>query len=89
MLPIRVRLEPTTEETHTTVRMTFDLPRPLRAWELTDLSQMLRAWTLRRTRVVLSASAPASWFEEWGPELADADVEVEFVWSKGGHRRDR
>lgn len=89
MLPIKIRLEPTQDITHTTVRMSFDLPRPLKAWQLEDLSQLLRAWTLRRTRVVLSAAAPAGWFDDWSPELAGADVEVEVAWPKRGGRRDR
>jgi hypothetical protein len=87
MLPIKLRLEPAQDMTHTTVRLSFQLARPLKAWQLTDLAQLLRAWTLRRTRVVLSAGAPAEWFEDWSPELADADVEV--AWPKRGGRRDR
>lgn len=89
MLPIKIRLEPTRDITHTTMRLSFDLAQPLKAWQLTDLSQLLRAWTLRRTRVVLSAAAPAEWFADWGAQLADAEVEVEVAWPKRGGRHDR
>jgi len=89
MLPIRVRLEPTRDTTHTTLRLALELPRALESWELMDLAGLLRAWTRRRTRVVLSADAPVAWFDDWGPGLAEADVEVEFTWPKRGRRRDR
>jgi hypothetical protein len=89
MLPIKIRLEPTQDITHTTVSMSFDLAQPLKAWQLRDLSQLLRSWTRRGSRVVLPAGAPAEWFEDWSEELAHADVEVEFAWPRRGDRRDR
>jgi len=89
MLPIRVRLEPTQDITHTTLRMTFDLAQPLTGWQLTELARLLRAWTRRRSRVVLPAEAPAEWFADWGEVLADAEVEVEVAWPRRGGRRDR
>ena len=60
------------------MRLALTLPGPLSAWQLTDLSQLLRAWTMQRTRVVLSAEAPSAWLDEWSEALADAEVEVEF-----------
>jgi hypothetical protein len=88
MLPIRLRLEPTQDLAHTRLKLSLELMQPLSAWQLTDLVQLLRAWTRRRTRVVLSAAAPCEWLDEWSVELAEAGVEVEFTVGRGG-RRDR
>lgn len=88
MLPIKVKLEPTQDLTHTRLRLALELMQPLSGWQVTALAQMLRAWTRRPTRIVLSAATPREWLDDWSAELEQADVEVEFTWPGRGGRRD-
>jgi hypothetical protein len=88
MLPIIVKLEPSQDLSHSRLRLSLELMSPLSGWQLLDLAQLLRAWTRRSTRVVLSADAPGEWLDDWCVELEQADVEVEFRWpGRGGRRR--
>lgn len=84
MYPIKLRLHPSWDETHTRLTLSCALPRTLMPWELTDLCASLRAWTGRRSRVVLRADAPSDWLDDWSRVLEDVDVggrelEVEFA----------
>lgn len=82
MHPVRVRLAPGLDETHTRLSTSLQLPRLLRAWELTDLNAAVKAWTGSRLLVALPADAPCDWLDEWSGVLADAcagGLDVAFV----------
>jgi hypothetical protein len=90
MSHVRVRLNPTRDETETDVVITMSLPRPLQAWELMDLCETLRARSQSAVRVVLPAVAPSDWLDRWCEVLAEAvigRIEVQFTASRKPRRR--
>lgn len=87
MSRIRLRLAPSWDETHTQMSTSLALPRPLRPWELTDLTCLLRACSGHQIGVALPADAPCEWLDEWCDVLAGpvaGGLEVDFL---PGHRR--
>ena len=90
MGPARLRLSPRWDAHHTDLTLRLSLPRSLHWWEVMDLCSGIRAWTGRRTRIVLPAEAPCEWLDDWGVVLAEADpdnVEVEFALDHRERRR--
>ena len=90
MGPARLRLAPRWDAHHTELTLRLSLPRSLHWWEVMDLSSGIRAWTGRRTRIVLPAAAPCDWLDDWGSALAETNsdnVEVEFAFARAERRR--
>ena len=87
MGPARLRLATSWDAHHTLLTLRLSLPRPMQPWEVVDLCAGIRAWTGRRTRIVLPAEAPCDWLDDWSVVLAEAvddDMEVEFAPDRRG-----
>jgi hypothetical protein len=92
MSRVRIALRPTQDTNHTEVTVTLPLRRPLAAWELMDLCELLKARSQLPVRVALPAEGPSEWLDEWCSVLADAVVariEVQFTASRVRRRHEK
>jgi hypothetical protein len=90
MGPARLRLATSWDAHHTLMTLRLSLPRAMHPWEVMDLCAGIRAWTGRRTRIVLPAEAPCDWLDDWSLVLSEAvvgDLEVEFALDRRDGRR--
>jgi len=86
----RLRLAPRWDAHHTDLTLRLSLPRSMHWWEVMDLCSGIRAWTGRRTRIVLPAEAPCEWLDDWGAALSVThldNIEVEFARARPNRKR--